>query len=254
MSKWTFFGKVQPERLPVTWNTPLSGRARQSDLNIEFDFRTVIHASQVIVDITVTKGTPDVDTLRNTARGCALSITDLVGYTSGSHFEVEIVSAVCHDNNEWRVFGSEIPALVARTNSLRTNNIDGTLLQAVERNVGAQMALRDFQRAMRDAVDTGFYCYRAIEAMMQSMRPPGDTNDNKAWDHFLSVLSLDRSAKDEVKSHATFARHGRPSSMTDADRASVFELTDEIIRRYLEYLRRDTGPLSDTEFPILKWP
>jgi hypothetical protein len=252
LSKWTFFGKVQPERIPVTWNTPLCGHARQSDLDIEFDFRTVIHASQIIVDITVTKGTPDLDTLRHTARGCALPITDLVGYTSATHFEAEITSAVCHDNDEWRVFGNEIPALVARNNSHRGNTIDGTLVQTVGRNVAAQMVLRDFQRSMRDAIETGFYCYRAVESMMQSMRNTSD--DNKAWEQFRSALSLDKSALFKIKSHADLPRHGNPSSMTDADRASVFELTDEIIRRYLEYLRRVAGPLSVTEFPILKWP
>lgn len=254
LEKWTFFGRVLPERIPLSWGTPLAGRARQTELGFDYEFRTVIHASQVIVDLTATRGTPDVDTLRNTARECALQITDLVGYTSGNHFDVEIVSAVCRRNDEWAVFGSQIPALVARINPLRINNIDGILLQAVASNVSAQMVLRDFQRSMREPVDTGFYCYRAIEAMMQSMRPSADTKDPEAWDYFLSALSLERSAKDKVSSHAAFARHGRPSSMTSDDRQSVFKLTDEIIRRYLEYLCRNRTPLQAQEFPILKWP
>jgi hypothetical protein len=91
---WTFFGRVHPERVPVSWGAPLEGVITLPITEDELKFRTIIHASQVIVDLTPLKGAPDVDTLRNIAVHCAAGITDLVGYTSGNSFTVEIISAI----------------------------------------------------------------------------------------------------------------------------------------------------------------
>jgi hypothetical protein len=170
----------------------------------------------------------------------------------GCHFHVEIISAMSRDSNDWTVFGVEIPALARRENSHRGRPIDGDLLLAISNSVPAQIALRDFQLAMRDAVGTGFYCYRAVEAMMQSMKTGALAKDKAAWEQLNRVLSLDRSASEKIKKQADLPRHGKESSMSDQDRAEVFQLTDEIIRRFLEYIRRDTGPLPESEFPILK--
>jgi hypothetical protein len=95
--------------------------------------------------------------------------------------------------------------------------IQSDLIIAVGTNVSAQMVLADFREAMRVAVGTGFFCYRAIEAMMQSMKGADITSDNSAWQQLRDRLRIDRSAIDEIKSHADFPRHGRPSSITDAD-------------------------------------
>jgi hypothetical protein len=251
MSKWTFFGKVHPERIPVTWDVPISARARQPDFGITFDYRAVIHASQVIVDIEVITGAPDIDSLRHVAQNCARMITDLVGYGAGCFLDVEIISVISRDNDEWRIFGTEIPVLVARENSHRHSAFSGELVKAVVGNPYATLALRDFQKAMGDGIGTGFYCYRAVEAMMQSMKTAEIDKDKQAWERLNQVLCLNRSASETIKRHADFPRHGKPSSMTDDERATVFELTDEIIRRFIEYLRRGKEPLSAEEFPIL---
>jgi hypothetical protein len=251
MSSWTFFGRVRPERFPVTWGTPISGHLSQPGLGLEVDFFTAIHVGQVIVTLTVTSGSADIYSLRNVALDCAHQLTDLVGYVSGCYFDVEIVSAVSRETSEWHVFGVQIPALVQRDNSHRRPTIEGDLALAVSGSMPTQMVLRDFQHAMRDSIGTGFFCYRAIEAMMQSMKNEQITSDKQAWIQLNNSLSLDRSVSEKIKSHADFPRHGKPSSMTDQDRADVFLLADEVIHRFLEYVRRGSGALPPSEFPIL---
>jgi hypothetical protein len=252
LASWTFFGEVRPERVPVTWPTPLKGHLKQPDFDVEADFSVMIHASQVIVNLTVTKGEPSVDSLRNIALDCAHTITDLVGYTHGGYFDVEIISAVSRDTDEWRVFGIEIPSLANRKNLHRGPEIESDLFIAATTNVAAGLVLRDLQLAMRDVIGTGFYCYRASEAMMQSMKTAQVKTDKQAWEQLNHVLSLDRSASEWIKQHADFPRHGKPSSITEADRLKILDLTDEIVHRYLEYLRRDLGPLPVKEFPALR--
>jgi len=89
---------------------------------------------------------------------------------------------------------------------------------------------------MRIPVETGFYCYRAIEAMMQSMKSDPNDDDSRAWQKLREALKIDRNVIDSVKQHADVPRHGRPSAITDAERAQVFQATDMIVDRYLQHL------------------
>jgi hypothetical protein len=87
---------------------------------------------------------------------------------------------------------------------------------------------------------------------MQSMKAAPQENDGPAWDRLRGTLCIDRSALDEIKEHADLPRHGKPSVITDAERARVFELADQIIERFLEYLIRGEKALPAEEFSILK--
>jgi hypothetical protein len=241
MATWTFFGKVLPERVPVTWDTPVHGRAKSSVLQGSHDFRVTIFNSQAIVDLIIDPIAPvDVFTLANIARNHIRTITDLVGYERACAFDVEIISAVCQETNDWQVFGIEIPALVQRRSKAARYAISSDLMKAVGKNVGAQMALADFREAIRSPVGTGFFCYRAIEAMSQAIWASDIVDDKKRWQKFRDTLQIDRSAIDVIQRHADFPRHGRPSTISSEQRADVFKFVDEMIKRYLEYLLRGT--------------
>jgi hypothetical protein len=91
-----------------------------------------------------------------------------------------------------------------------------------------------------------------VDAMMQSMKAnPECEKDGPAWETLRARLLIDRSAIDKIKKHADDARHGKVATINAADHAEVFRLTDEIIRRYLEYLRRGKTPLLSSEFLLL---
>src|SRR6266571_6404487 len=208
VTRWTFFGRVLPERVPLTWDTPWEGSA--DFLGVVFDFRVIIHASQAIVDLTVKDGDPDVPSLRNAAADCIRTITDLAGYKQGYCFDVEVVSAICRDTSDWTVFGIEIPILATRRSAERVGAIDGGLFKMIAQNPAARIVLAEFREAMRVPVGTGFHCYRAIEAMMQSMKADPEDVDGPAWEQLRDRLRIHRSAIDEVKLHADFPRHGKP--------------------------------------------
>jgi hypothetical protein len=250
MSKWSFFGRIIPERVPVTLAIPLEARARSS-FGFRYNFRVAIHQSQAVVDIEVTEGDPDLATLRNTAGASVRTITDLIGYQRGCYFDVEILSAVSKNTDEWAVFGIEIPILVKWRNNDSIGVFENRLLQNIGAYIPAQIVLADFREAMRVAVGTGFYCYRAVEAMMQSMKTSPQDKDRYAWESLRNALCIDRSAIEYVKQHADLARHGKPASITDADRGKVLQLTDEIIRRFLAFIMRDKSGLPPNEFPTL---
>jgi hypothetical protein len=116
------------------------------------------------------------------------------------------------------------------------------------------MALADFREAMRNPVGTGFFCYRAIEAMMQSMKANQDEKDGPAWEALRKGLQVSRAALEMIKDHADYPRHGKIKSISDANRAMVFRLTDEIVGRYLAYSSGGKIPLLSSDFPELLCP
>jgi hypothetical protein len=152
------------------------------------------------------------------------------------------------------IFGIKIPVL-QDTRIKPTTEIEEDLLKAVSEEIAARLVLADFREAIRSPVGTGVFCYRAVEAMMQSMKTSqDDKDDGPAWAQLRTRLQVDRSAIDAIKKHADYPRHGKPQSISDADRGKVFRLTDQIVQRFLTYLRRGKIPLALPEFPLFVYP
>jgi hypothetical protein len=252
MSRWTFFGRILPERIPVRLEPPLSFTSESAELGFRYQATVQIADGQFIVPVLVESGLDDVHTLRNLVEADVRNVIDYIGYLEGISFDVDVISAACDDGRAV-VFGIAIPVLKQRREG-QGGNIEGDRLHSVFADIPSQLVLADFREAMRNPVGTGFFCYRAIEAMMQSMEATAADKDSLAWDALRRVLQIDRSAIDAIKAHADFPRHGKVSSISDADRANVFRLTDKIIRRYLEYLHRGKAPLPEAEFPLLMCP
>jgi hypothetical protein len=204
MKRWIFFGRVLPERLP-----------------------------QVIVNVSITKGDPDLHTLRNLVESNIRFITDTIGYLEGLSFDIDMISAASLDTGDRCIFGTGIPVLQDRRKSSGTlRQLSERFLATVGNDLHAQMVLADFKEAIRVPVGTGFFCYRAVEAMMQSMKVAEKEDEKVLWPRLRERLRVDRNAIMYLKSHADFPRHGQPSAISDEQRTKVFVITDEIIRRF----------------------
>jgi hypothetical protein len=248
MTRWTFFGRILPERIPLSMRMP-EHRSEAAELALRYRATINIDKGQFIVPVVVESPKYEVLTLRNVVEGDIRTLTDLVGYRRGCSFDVDMISATCDDGRSV-IFGNQIPVLQQST-ARDAGPIEHELIAAIRTNVSAQIVLEDFREAMRSPVQTGFFCYRAIEAMMQSMKEREDEGDAPAWKTLRSRLNIDRSAIDAVKTHADDPRHGKASSITDSQRANVFRLTDELIRRYLIYLGNGKKTLPIDQFPTL---
>ncbi len=207
---------------------------------------------QIVAYASVTEGATDVYTLRNLVEQGIRPFIDAIGYVEGLNYDLDFISAVSFETGEGTVFGIKIPAIAEARDPKKSGTISSDLLIAVVSEPAAQIALADFREAMRVPVGTGFFCYRAIEAIMQSMRSSDAESERVAWDRTRSTLRVDRSALDYVKKFADPPRHGRPSDISDQERAQVFKTTDEVIRRFLEYLLRKKEALSEEEFPTYR--
>src|ERR1700730_18766460 len=251
MTQWTFFGRVLPERIPLKVALP-EWTSELTEFGLRYRVTIQIADGQLIVPVIIESGQIDVHTLRNLVENDIRIATDLIGYIIGGSFDVDMISATS-DAGPSVVFGIKVPALeVAR--GAQTTSIESELLNAVAQEIPARLVLADFREAIRNPVGTGFFCYRAVEAVMQSIKAHPDERDAVAWKTLRDRLQIDRAFIAEIKKHADYPRHGKVSSINDADRAKVFRLTDQIVRRYLEFLRRGKIPLSASEFPSLVYP
>jgi hypothetical protein len=251
MSNWVFFGRTLPERFPVTLGTQVQGETK-SLAGFSYKFRIAIHAAQVVADIDVTEGDPDLSSLRNSVANNVRTLLDIVGYDQGNYFDVDMLSASSKTTDDWAVFGIDIPVLASTRARQGKSEIPSEQMAGIMRSIPAQMVLADFREAMRVPIGTGFFCYRAIEAMMQSMKVSENEDEKRVWPRLRDNLRVERAVIDAVQHHAAFPRHGKPSLISDEERGRVFSLTDEIIRRFLAYEFLGRQQLPSNDFPIFK--
>lgn len=121
----------------------------------------------------------------------------LIGYLHAVRYDVDIISAVNLETGDRVVFGINIPVLTNRRKDAKAGDyppagtLTGELLQTVTSETAAQIVLQEFREAMGFAIGTGFYCYRAIEAMMQSIRTSDtekETSGSKFWAIYLGGI------------------------------------------------------------------
>ena len=99
-----------------------------------------------------------------------------------------------------------------------------------------QRCFADLVSAMKNADDTGFYCYRALESLRRHCAEThGLSNSGKAaqWEKFREVASTNRDSIDRIKATADPARHGEVVGITSEKRAELLTATWDIVDSYL---------------------
>ncbi|MBX3583678.1 MAG: hypothetical protein KF810_17465 [Rhizobiaceae bacterium] len=246
--QWSFFGRVLPERVGLTFNLPgLTGNV--PDLNVSFKMVAHIHSSQIVARIELLHGEPDIYTLRNLVEGVVRSNLDLIGFLQGISLDVEIVSCASLDG-DWQIFGAEVPFLYDYSANVHSE-IDQAFLKKVLSDSTVEIMLSDYREAMRVPLQTGFFCYRSVEACMQSFRDNGTKSKEAGWEALRTSLNVDRTAINIIKEHADWARHGEVGFIISDQRKTVLSIINEIIRRYLEFVFHDRQPLALSDYPLL---
>jgi hypothetical protein len=159
----------------------------------------------------------------------------------GFAYDVEVTRVLNRERKIDRIFGIDIPIiahrnkaidLIERLNAIRNKTFgsDGVLLHR---------CFNDLTSAMKNPDDTGFYCYRAIEALRQhcvrkfKLNPDKD-NRSEQWKKFREFARCDEQTLRDIKSAADPVRHGDVIPITSAERADLFKKTWDVVDAYLE--------------------
>lgn len=160
---------------------------------------------------------------------------DFIGHKRGGLYHLDIVGSVVPDFSDYHFFGQSIPALA----ELKNNTVYGAgkfdirldEIELVLGSVAIKLALADLRKAKDNAVDSGFYCYRAVESIRQEFGEVAGT----AWEHLRDSLKVDRPYIDYFQRWANPRRHGKSVPISDGERKNALIIADEIVDRYIKY-------------------
>lgn len=181
----------------------------------------------------------DIFLLRNFALEFLSSYISILSFTHGHAYDVEITRVTTPDRSTDYVFGIETPCIAQLQKNLDSNLSFHALanLTMSEHGYFIQRFFTDFTLAMKHASDTGFYCFRGIEALRQHCAASKDlelTADNKAaqWDLFRKVSSSTREEITPITEAAKTVRHGGYEEITDEMRQTLLTATWAIAQKY----------------------
>ncbi len=178
-------------------------------------------------------------------------VVNMIGFTAGCAYNFELINSLNDLTREHLVFGAgftdknknpekEINHELVKIQQSRLNNL--IAVSQHEKSFYLFSALDDVKRAGCSFQDAGFYCYRAIESVMQSFKEEDDINENrsdkKAWEEMRSKLKITQDTILLVKKQADDRRHGKSSKMTKEKYDQSIEITISIINKFCEFLAR----------------
>jgi len=241
---YTFFGVVHPERTAVTI-TPFTQMAEAPGRGaVTFDF--TVDNSQVIVAVAL-DFVLDLPTLKNVVATQVARLVDAYGFLNGCGLDVEI-TAVRTATGEQHVFGVDIPRVAQRTPNVSFDDIIRRIYLSPYA-LPIQPALADLREAARNPDDSGFHCFRAVEALRHHWRQ-GTQDDAAEWAAMSHALRVDKSATDLLHRWADPQRHGALVEMSDSERADVLNVAWEIVDRYCRLALSDADAIDDETFNV----
>jgi hypothetical protein len=230
---YTFFGKVLPERANVTISQ-IAYRLIQPDSGIEGDLIVSIDLSQVTARFISGEEVVDLLTLRNYVHDAIRVELDILGYMNGCGYELEIIQVADSLGNPPVIFGIGIPVLANQNRSIDFVKV----MNLFQDNRGnyLRLCLADLREAIREPRDTGFFIYRAIEALMQSFRTDDSRKPKeRAWQSLRSELSVSEEDIRSLEKVATSFRHGDTRYIGDAEKCELFTIAWNIVDKYIQY-------------------
>jgi hypothetical protein len=236
MQPYIFLGVVLPERAQISIHFSLTF------ISLNGGTEGVAHVSIVLNQISVQVFSDhewDIFDLRNIVQSIIQDHLAMTGFLLGHAYDFEITRVLHCDRNIDFVFGIDIGCISERGRGI---DIQSELAKLFEKTKGKHgiflnRCFADLSFSMKYANDTGFYCYRAIEALRHHCAAEHDVADAtklKQWEKFREVSGVTEEAIRQIKVAADPLRHGEAVSCSGEERAKLFAVTWEIVESYLK--------------------
>lgn len=240
MDTYVFSGRVYPERASVTLcgeEEPIkvvvkSNAEGDNDLNGEISIEII--CAQITAIFRTENNIRDIYTLKNMVSDAIRLHVDTLGYIMGYGLELEVTSVLL-PNGSTIVFGVDIPILFDAHESRLNKFSEIMKLFAAAEGEFLRRCFADLRRAINNPVDTGFFCYRAIESLKLSFCKKECCDEKAGWLKLRNSLKVDRANIDKIKKFADPVRHGDGIRISDKERGELFTITWDIVDRYIDY-------------------
>jgi hypothetical protein len=236
VNAYLFFGRIIPERALLSVSEVSFGIDSSSDVPAGRLYIEII-LSQVSARFLSEGDVTNVFSLRNLIEDATRQILDAVGYCYGYGYDLEIVQMLRSDHTDKQVFGIDIPALKGKVEGAGIGLPDVMKLWSHGDSQYFRHALADLREAIKSPRDTGFFCYRAVEALKNAHASrTGIADRASTWQAFREHYGIDKEEIDRIKKFADAARHadlGQGPGMSDTERAATFTATWNIVNSYI---------------------
>lgn len=235
MTTYLFLGLVHPERAQLT-------------LNCSFGFTHLTSATKAIARISIslnqiavwidTEVAWDIYDLRNVVKSIVSHELEIIGFVKGYAYDVEIRRVLNPAHQIDYVFGVDIPCITERNKDIDLTTRITDIRSKINGPEGVYLhrCFADLVSAMKNADDTGFYCYRAIESLRQHCIIKYGLDPTKKANQWLKLRDIAGCSEDtlrEIKESADASRHGEIAAITSEQRKQLFLLTWDVIDGYL---------------------
>lgn len=242
---YTFTGKVSPERAPID-SLEVTKELNHPEAGLKGTLRVWIQVSQVTVTFSTGDEVTDLATLKNIAEEYVRLVVDIEGYRRGGGYDVEMIQAIPAGGEAPAVFGCGIRVLELRLPKPEYPDFVAALNAPGGHTL--RIALADFREAIRAPKDSGFFCYRAAEALRQLFQKDDSDEDRRdSWERMGEALQIPEADRMFLKTTADAVRHGRSPFISAADRERSLIIASDMIAKavaYLERLGARSGPES----------
>lgn len=255
MEPYLFHGVVLPERAQLSLSFALQFTHVGSGLTGEAKVSIVLNQVAVWVE---SEHDWDIFDLRNVVKNIVQGELAMVGYLKGYAYESEITRVLHQGRGIDRVFGIDIPCIAKRGESVDLPEALSRLREKANgpNGVFLRRCFADLASAMRDADDTGFYCYRAIESLRHhcaAVHAVFAVNKSGQWEKFREVAGCDERTLRSIKAAADPLRHGVASAVSSKEREKLLTSTWEVVDGYLHGVSPDVaeagGSPAETKGP-----
>ncbi len=237
MEPYLFEGVVYPERAGITLRLPPFGFK-----HVTTGKEAVAHISILLNQVAVWVETAtewEILDLRNVVKGLLQNELAIVGYLKGYAYDLDIRRVVNRTLGIDQLFGIDIPCIAERKKETDLAKEVEKIRIKTDGDAGMYLhrCFADLVSAMKIPDDTGFYCYRAIEALRQYCIVRYKLDPDRKSDQWSKVREVAGCGEDtllHIKAAADPVRHGAIVPITDGDRQALFTKTWDVVDGFLK--------------------
>jgi hypothetical protein len=242
----TYWGRIQPERMPIALNVPLhfSGDVRNAEGEAHLDAR--VEDSQFRVEVTCDDPL-DALAFRSPVEEFMEAMTDTIGYVSFRAYDLDLIGVTWEGG--MHVFQPRADALASKVGAVIDHPVQ--IWQLATEHVQLRKALSNLREAMKMIHDTGFFAHRAIEAVSAHFCTTEEPHINQGKAKMQTAICVSEAWVKKASRFGGDQRHGKVVPMTGTERLDAIAASWRVVDRFICYLMNGEKPLDSSVFPQL---
>jgi len=245
-----FYWEVLPRALPISLPKIIDVSWEDDEVALSLRYLLEIKNSQVHVTVHTDKFSEEnLAYIYMQAWDYARAAAELVAFRLGWGIDLVFSKFVGPDGVETELaFPDERLADICKSYDLEKGFFE--MVQIVLGDPSIFSLLHDLIRAITVPHASTMACARVVDGIKHRIAS-GAATRSQEWLQMREALRLDKTYLKPIIDHSKDYRHGKNVRIAGDITSEMTKRTWTIMDRFLEYRKRNTGPLPVTEFPVL---